>query len=66
MVVTAFGTVDRAVQALRAGAVDFLVKPCPNERLVSAVEAALEAGRRQVELELAAPTVSPETEPERA
>jgi DNA-binding NtrC family response regulator len=66
IVVTAFGTVDRAVQALRAGAADFLVKPCPNERLVSAVERALELGRRQAELELAAPTVSPETEPERA
>ncbi|MBN1207596.1 MAG: sigma-54-dependent Fis family transcriptional regulator [Myxococcaceae bacterium] len=55
IVVTAFGTVERAVQALRAGAADFLVKPFGNERLVSAVEAALEAGRRWEELELAAP-----------
>ena len=38
IVVTAFGTVERAVQALRAGAADFLVKPFTNERLVSAVE----------------------------
>jgi two-component system, NtrC family, response regulator AtoC len=55
IVVTAFGTVERAVQALRAGAADFLVKPFSNERLVSAVAAALEAGRRWEELELAAP-----------
>jgi two-component system, NtrC family, response regulator AtoC len=55
IVVTAFGTVERAVQALRAGAADFLVKPFSNERLVSAVGAALEVGRRWEELELAAP-----------
>ncbi|QRN94710.1 sigma-54-dependent Fis family transcriptional regulator [Archangium violaceum] len=66
VVMTAFGTVERAVQALRAGAADFLVKPFSNERLVSAVEAALETGRRLVELELAAPTVSPDTEAGRA
>ena len=56
IVVTAFGTVERAVQALRAGAEDFLVKPFTNERLVSAVSAALESGRRWEELELTAPT----------
>jgi two-component system response regulator AtoC len=55
IVVTAFGTVERAVQALRAGAADFLVKPFSNERLVSAAEAAFETGRRWEELELAAP-----------
>jgi two-component system response regulator AtoC len=55
IVVTAFGTVERAVQALRAGAADFLVKPFTNERLVSAVGAALESGKRWEELELAAP-----------
>ena len=43
------------MQALRAGAADFLVKPFSNERLISAVGAALEAGRRWEELELAAP-----------
>ncbi|HYO57949.1 sigma-54 dependent transcriptional regulator [Archangium sp.] len=66
IVMTAFGTVERAVRALRAGAADFLVKPFANERLVSAVEAALETGRRLVELELAAPTLAPETETGRA
>ncbi|KFE68713.1 sigma-54-dependent transcriptional regulator [Hyalangium minutum] len=57
IVATAFGTVERAVQALRAGAADFLVKPFTNERLVSAVGAALESGRRWEELELAAPKI---------
>jgi DNA-binding NtrC family response regulator len=67
VVMTAFGTVERAVQALRAGATDFLVKPFSNERLVSAVETALEAGRRLVELELAAPPrLVPDTEASRA
>jgi two-component system, NtrC family, response regulator AtoC len=66
IVMTAFGTVERAVQALRAGASDFLVKPFSNERLLSSVAAALEAGRRLVELELAAPTLGPGTEATRA
>ena len=43
VVMTAFGTVERAVQALRSGAVDFLVKPFDNARLLSAVEQALAA-----------------------
>ncbi|HEX8823402.1 MAG TPA: sigma-54 dependent transcriptional regulator [Archangium sp.] len=66
IVMTAFGTVERAVQALRAGAADFLVKPFANERLLSSVASALEAGRRLVELELAAPTLAPGTEASRA
>jgi DNA-binding NtrC family response regulator len=57
LVTTAFGTVDRAVQALRAGASDFLVKPFTNERLVTALEAALESGRRLTEVELRAGSV---------
>ena len=60
IVTTAFGTVDRAVEALRVGATDFLVKPFANERLISAVEAALEARRRLTELELRAGTVPAE------
>jgi DNA-binding NtrC family response regulator len=66
IVMTAFGTVERAVQALRAGAADFLVKPFGNERLLSSVAAALEAGRRLVELELAAPVLGASPEDGRA
>jgi DNA-binding NtrC family response regulator len=57
IVTTAFGTLERAVEALRSGAMDFLVKPFPNERLLGAVGAAAESGRRLTELELRAGTV---------
>ncbi len=52
VVMTAFGTLERAVQALRAGAVDFLVKPFDNARLLAAVEQALARGEQLEELEL--------------
>ncbi|MBK6685773.1 MAG: sigma-54-dependent Fis family transcriptional regulator [Deltaproteobacteria bacterium] len=52
VVITAFGTVERAVQALQAGATDFLIKPFEAERFRAAVAHALEAGRRLSELEL--------------
>ncbi|MCK6548557.1 sigma-54 dependent transcriptional regulator [Myxococcota bacterium] len=57
IVVTAFGTVDRAVHALRAGACDFLVKPFDNVRLSSAVAAALESQAKLEEVELRAGVV---------
>lgn len=57
VVMTAFGTVERAVQALRAGAVDFLVKPFDNSRLLAAVEQALARGEQLEELELSHPSV---------
>ena len=57
VVMTAFGTIDRAVQALRAGATDFLVKPFDNARLVLSVEGAVAASERLEELELSAGTV---------
>jgi len=38
---TAYAEVELAVQALKAGAVDFITKPWPNERLVACVQAAL-------------------------
>jgi FixJ family two-component response regulator len=39
--VTAFGEIACAVQAMRAGAVDFLEKPCRGRALLKSVEAAL-------------------------
>jgi DNA-binding NtrC family response regulator len=45
IVITANGSVDRAVQAMRAGAFDFLVKPFDERRLVSALENAFAARR---------------------
>ena len=62
VVMTAFGTLDRAVQALKAGATDFLVKPFDNARLLSAVGAALESAQRADEVGLRGARVSAETE----
>ncbi len=41
IVMTAYAEVELAVQALKAGAVDFITKPWPNERLVACVQAVL-------------------------
>lgn len=43
LVVTAFGDVDKAVEAMRAGAWDFIEKPFSRDRLELAVRRALEA-----------------------
>jgi DNA-binding NtrC family response regulator len=42
IVITAFGSMDTAIAALRAGAVDFLPKPFELEALANAIEKALE------------------------
>ena len=41
VVVTAHGSIDRAVEAMRAGAHEFLVKPVDRDRLIEAVAAAM-------------------------
>jgi two-component system NtrC family response regulator len=56
IMLTAFGTVERAVEAMKLEAFDYLTKPCPNEEVLRTVAKALEVGRlsRQVkELNLA-------------
>ena len=45
VLMTAYGDVDRAVRALKAGAVDFVEKPWSNARLVAAVRSAAEVRR---------------------
>jgi two-component system response regulator HydG len=42
MIVTGFGTVEAAVQAMKLGAFDFITKPFPNEVLRLKVQSALE------------------------
>lgn len=51
IIITGHGDVAMAVQAMRAGAYDFLEKPTPSERLVEAAKRALE--RRRLTFEMA-------------
>jgi DNA-binding NtrC family response regulator len=44
ILMTAYGTVEKAVEALRDGARDFILKPFQNETLVQALRKALESG----------------------
>ncbi len=45
VVLTAYGTIETAVEALRAGAYDFVTKPIESEQLFRAVEKGLERSR---------------------
>jgi two-component system, repressor protein LuxO len=45
IVITADGSINKAVQAMRAGAYEFLVKPFDDQRLLGAVRSALDATR---------------------
>jgi DNA-binding NtrC family response regulator len=45
VVMSAWGTVDLAVQAMRAGARDFVQKPWENERLLATLRSQVELGR---------------------
>lgn len=47
IVITANGSIDKAVKAMRAGAHDFLVKPLDERRLLEAARGAMAAGARE-------------------
>ena len=49
IMITAYGTVENAVSAMQAGAVNFIQKPWDNEKLLADIRAAI--GRRRVEEE---------------
>jgi DNA-binding NtrC family response regulator len=51
VLLTAFGTVQTAVQAMKDGAYDYLIKPVDNEELTLVVERGLELHRLQREVE---------------
>jgi DNA-binding NtrC family response regulator len=52
VIITAFGSIDSAVEAMRAGAFHFLAKPFKIEQLLATVESAVIQGRMWQELEL--------------
>ncbi len=45
IMLTAYGTVDTAVEAMKLGAFDFLAKPSDNEEIISVLDRALEYSR---------------------
>jgi DNA-binding NtrC family response regulator len=45
VVLTAHGTIDTAIRAIRLGAYDYLEKPCPIEKLEMAIQKTCEHGR---------------------
>ena len=49
ILLTAYGTMDTAVEALRLGASDYLLKPAPPEAILESVEKALAKHRQSVE-----------------
>ena len=51
VMMTAFGTIQSAVEAMRLGAFDYLSKPLDNEALLLTVERALERRRLSSEVE---------------
>jgi len=58
VVVTANGSINRAVNAMRAGAHEFLVKPFEEGRMLGAVRNALETSRRRTHEARAEPPVA--------
>jgi len=47
--ITAYGDVERAVRAVKAGALDFVIKPWQNEKLIATISSALELRRTKKE-----------------
>jgi DNA-binding NtrC family response regulator len=57
VIITAHGTIDRAIEAMKAGAEDFIPKPFDPEHLAVVVKKALERSRLKTEVEILAETV---------
>ncbi len=52
IIVTGYGTIDVAVEAMRKGAYDFITKPFTPEALLKVVERAVDSRRRELEYSL--------------
>lgn len=50
IIITAYGDVDLAVQALKSGAVDFIQKPWRNEKLLATIHSALQLRHSRLEI----------------
>jgi len=53
IIITGYGTIDVAVEAMREGAYDFITKPFTPEALINVVERAVDSRRRELEYSLA-------------
>ncbi len=51
VLITAYGDVEMAVRAIKAGAVDFIVKPWQNEKLLATLSAAMKLRQSRNEIE---------------
>ncbi len=51
IMITAYGEVEKAVQALKTGATDFVEKPWRNEKLLATVQAAFKLGQSRQEVQ---------------
>ncbi len=51
VLITAYGDVDMAVRAIKAGASDFVLKPWQNEKLLATLSAAMSLRRSRAEIE---------------
>ena len=51
ILITAYGEVNLAVQAIKSGATDFVVKPWKNERLLATISSAMQLSHSKSELE---------------
>ena len=50
MLITAYGDVQMAVQAIKAGATDFVLKPWDNEKLLATVFSAMKLRKTKLEI----------------
>lgn len=50
VLITAYGDVDLAVRAVKAGAADFILKPWQNEKLLATISSALKIRKSQLEI----------------
>jgi DNA-binding response OmpR family regulator len=57
IILTGHGTLDTAIEALRAGAYDYLLKPCNDETMMRCVEHAIQHHASEQQLQQAAQTI---------